>query len=37
MQTITKSAWAPGLLLALATPMLGLAQDADEQGGGKPL
>jgi len=33
MQTTIKSAWAAGLLLAFATPMLGLAQDADEQEG----
>ncbi|MDE0129225.1 MAG: TonB-dependent receptor [Gammaproteobacteria bacterium] len=30
MQTRIKSPWAAGLLLAFAAPMLGLAQDADE-------
>ena len=33
MHTTIKSPWAAGLLLAFATPMLGLAQDADEQEG----
>ena len=33
MQATTKSPWAAALLLAFAAPVLGLAQDADEQEG----